>query len=60
MIDYDLYVKIKWFKHMPVTAHEHGFSGFYGAFVANLSLPQYLGIGKSVSKGFGILEKTQQ
>lgn len=45
---------------MPVTAHEHGFSGFYGAFVANLSLPQYLGIGKSVSKGFGILEKTQQ
>lgn len=60
MIDYDLYVKIKWFKHMPVTAHEHGFSGFYGAFVANVSLPQYLGIGKSVSKGFGILEKTQQ
>ena len=56
-IDYTLYVEIKWFKHMPITAHKHGFSGFYAEFITNLDLPEHIGIGKSVSKGFGIIQK---
>jgi hypothetical protein len=30
---------------------------FEGEFVANVSLPDYVGIGKSVSRGFGVLKK---
>ena len=56
-VDYDLYVKINQFKQLPIIAHKHSFSGFYASFVTNLSLPQYIGIGKSVSKGFGMLER---
>ncbi len=56
-IDYHLYVQIKWYKKAPVIVHKHRFSGFYAKFVTNLSLPKYIGIGKSVSKGFGIIQK---
>ena len=56
-VDYDLYVKMDRFTHMPVIAHKAGFSGFYCSFVTNLSLPEHIGIGKSVSKGFGVLER---
>ena len=55
-IDFRLYVKINWFKHIPIVAHKHGFSGFYAEFVTNLSLPDFIGLGKSVSKGFGIIQ----
>ena len=57
-IDYHLYVQIQWYKEVPVIVHEHNFSGFYARFVTNLSLPKHIGIGKSVSKGFGIIQKT--
>lgn len=57
-INYQLYVKIKWYKEVPIIVHKHGFSGFYARFVTNLSLPKYIGIGKSVSKGFGIIQST--
>lgn len=56
-IEHDLYVKINYFKFLPVVAHKHGFSGFRGTFVTNLSLPEFIGIGKSVSKGFGIIRR---
>lgn len=56
-IDYRLYVQIKWYKAVPIIAHEHRFLGFYAKFVTNLSLPAYIGIGKSVSKGFGMIHK---
>lgn len=56
-LDYELYIQIKWYKELPVTAHEHGFSGFYAKFATNLSVPEHIGIGKSVSKGFGMLER---
>ena len=56
-IDYDLYVKMDRFTHIPIIAHKSGFSGFYSSFVTNLSLPMHIGIGKSVSKGFGVLEQ---
>lgn len=57
-INYRLYVQVKWYKEVPVIVHDHRFSGFYAKFVANLSLPKYIGVGKSVSKGFGIIQKT--
>lgn len=56
-VDYDLYVKINRFSRVPVIAHENNFLGFYCSFLTNLSIPQYVGVGKSVSKGFGILER---
>ena len=32
--------------------------GFIGSFVANFKLPNYSGLGKSVSRGFGTIERT--
>lgn len=34
-------------------------TSFDGGFMANFAIPDYLGIGKSVSKGFGIVRKVQ-
>jgi len=31
--------------------------GFLGAFTVNFSIPDYWGIGKSVSRGFGTIRK---
>jgi len=31
--------------------------GFTGAFISNLIIPDYPGIGKSVSRGFGTVER---
>ena len=56
-INHRLYVQIKWYKEVPIIAHKHNFSGFYAKFVTNLSLPKYIGVGKSVSKGFGIIQE---
>jgi len=57
-IDYQIYINLKKYKEVPVRVHEHQFSGFFAQFVSNITLPKYIGIGKSVSKGFGVLEKT--
>lgn len=56
-IDYRLYIQIKWHKEIPVVAHKHGFSGFFAKFATNVSLPKHIGLGKSVSKGFGDIVK---
>lgn len=37
----------------PTTAHDNKFVGFMINFACNTSIPEYLGLGKSVSKGFG-------
>ncbi len=59
-ISYQLYVNIKWYKEIPIIAHKHSFSGFHANFTTNLSLPKYIGLGKSVSKGFGIIHRHNQ
>lgn len=41
----------------PITAHENKFVGFRLNFACNTSLPEYLGLGKSVSKGFGVISR---
>ena len=34
-----------------------GMIGFFGTFQVNFKLPDYIGLGKSVSRGFGTIEK---
>jgi hypothetical protein len=42
-------------KTIVTKAHENQFAGFYCSWNSNISLPNYIGLGKSVSKGFGVL-----
>ena len=37
------------------TAHENTFVGFFPQFTSTINIPEHLGIGKSVSKGFGVI-----
>ncbi len=57
-IDYKLYVSIKRLRPTYVVAHQNPFCSFYARFVTNLSLPDLMGIGNSVSKGFGAIGRT--
>ena len=41
------------------TTWDNEFVGFLGTISSNVSLPNYVGIGKTVSKGFGILNRTR-
>jgi|SRR5579885_637565 hypothetical protein len=41
----------------PITVHDNKFVGFKLDFACNTTLPEYLGLGKSVSKGFGVIRK---
>ncbi len=41
----------------PIVVHENKFVGFKTDFVSNTSIPEFLGLGKSVSKGFGTIRK---
>ena len=34
--------------------------GFKGAFAVNFELPDYMGLGKSVSRGFGMIKRVQE
>ncbi len=54
-IDYKITVSIIKFKSIPVTAHKNKFTGMYAEFETNILLPNYLGLGKSVTKGFGVI-----
>ncbi len=56
-IDQKLYVSIKKLRPTYVVAHQNPFYSFYARFVTNLSLPDLIGIGNSVSKGFGVIKK---
>ncbi|MBI5229435.1 hypothetical protein HY991_04950 [Candidatus Micrarchaeota archaeon] len=44
------------FSTVPVTAHGNTFQAINAKFVLNLGLPEYMGLGKSVSKGFGTIK----
>ena len=56
-IDYRLYASIKKLRPTYVIAHQNPFYSFYVQFVTNLKLPDLIGIGNSVSKGFGVIKK---
>lgn len=53
--DYKILVSIDNWKFIRVQAHGNYFQAATGAFSANISLPAYIGLGKSVSKGFGMI-----
>jgi len=55
-IDFKIHVEIKKFRSIKTVAHENEFQAFYVEVTTNISLPRYIGVGKSVSKGFGTLE----
>ena len=56
-IDYKLYASIKQLRPMYAIVHQNQFYSFHAQFVTNLNLPDLIGIGNSVSKGFGVIKK---
>ncbi len=48
---------IEKYKTKTTTAHENKFAGIWCKWNANILLPDYVGLGKSVSKGFGVVKK---
>jgi hypothetical protein len=55
-IDYHVDVAIKNTVPLLTRAHGNTFWGFSADFDANINIPRYAGLGKSVSKGFGTVE----
>ncbi|MGH2612738.1 MAG: CRISPR-associated endonuclease Cas6 [Rhabdochlamydiaceae bacterium] len=60
--DFRIQVSIQKFRSIPqITRHQGGkknkFAGFYCNFNSNILLPEFIGLGKSVSKGFGVIER---
>lgn len=56
-VDYIITVKINSCKSITTTAHQNKFAGFFCEFEINIFLPEFCGLGKSVSKGFGVIER---
>jgi hypothetical protein len=56
-VDFQISAQINKFKPVQTEAHKNKFVGFYCEFALNVALPKFLGIGKSVSKGFGVIER---
>lgn len=57
-VNYEIKANIFQYRAIPVIAHNNNFAGFYMTFESNIDIPEYVGLGKSVSKGFGVVEKT--
>lgn len=56
-IDHKIIVSITKFASIPVTVHKNKFAGIHAEFETNVLLPDYLGLGKSVTKGFGTIAR---
>ena len=56
-VDHKLYASIHRFSPKYATVHQNPFHAFYAQFTTNLSLPDFIGIGNSPSKGFGVIKK---
>ncbi|MER5175731.1 MAG: CRISPR-associated endonuclease Cas6 [Candidatus Nitrosocosmicus sp.] len=54
-IDFKLSIIIKDIIPAPILLNNNSFLAFKATFSANILLPEYIGLGKSVSKGFGTL-----
>ena len=52
-------VKINSYKSITTTAHKNKFAGFFCEWDSSLTLPEYCGLGKSTSKGFGVVISSQ-
>ncbi len=56
-VDYKITSEISQFKSTQITAHDNRFAGIYAEFETNVILPEFLGLGKSVTKGFGAIKE---
>ncbi len=54
-IDKKIAVNIKSYKSITTTAHQNKFAGFFCEWDSSMNLPEYCGLGKSISKGFGVV-----
>ncbi|MGC9043447.1 MAG: CRISPR-associated endonuclease Cas6 [Myxococcota bacterium] len=52
-------VEIKNIKEVPTKLKGTPMLGFLGTFSVNFEIPDYWGIGKSVSRGFGTIKKLE-
>lgn len=52
-------VKIHRFTTTPVQFKNEKMLGVYGQFTSNALVPDYIGLGKSVSRGFGTIIKNK-
>ncbi|MFB3897691.1 MAG: CRISPR-associated endonuclease Cas6 [bacterium] len=53
-------MKIEYLKETPATLKGVPMLGFLGTFSVNFALPDYWGIGKSVSRGFGTIKRIEK
>ncbi|MFH1095748.1 MAG: CRISPR-associated endonuclease Cas6 [Candidatus Micrarchaeota archaeon] len=56
-IDWRLEAILLEWRTTKVRAHQNEFMAFWGVFCIDISLPDWIGLGKSVSKGFGTIER---
>jgi hypothetical protein len=56
-VDYRVSSQIATFRSFQVHAHGNAFEGFTARFFLNVELPDFIGLGKSVSKGFGTIRR---
>lgn len=56
-IERQIYVTIHKYSKIQVKIKDIKMSGFLGSFSVNFYIPDYFGIGKGVSQGFGIIKK---
>lgn len=54
-IDQKITVKIDSYKSITTTAHQNKFAGFFCDWNSSITIPKYCGLGKSISKGFGVV-----
>jgi hypothetical protein len=57
-INFRIHAEILNLRQITTVAHENLFVGFHAIIRTNISLPWYMGIGKSVSKGFGTIAES--
>ena len=50
-------VKLRQLRQVPIQFKNEHMSGFLGDFTTNAQLPNYIGLGKSVSRGFGTIHQ---
>jgi hypothetical protein len=56
-VDHRVTATISHYKSRKVTVHQNYFQAFHARFSLNVGLPDSIGLGKSVSKGFGTVRR---
>ena len=59
-VEHTISVSIVKFSTRQVTTHQNKFAGIFAEFDCNTELPEFLGLGKSVTKGLGVITRVSQ